>query len=481
MRGSASSRLNWLDEVAIPAISAVMYATWLSPLLRLLLGSPLIHPRNIVYPWWAMVGVLLAAAWLSRLMADRRGGRWLVAAVGLMAVLGAVVAPQGAFSPQAVARALAALVDFSRGIPASLVVLFVTLGLWFGGARARWTQHKQLMRGFVAGILVLALLSLLSPGAVGGEDLVVFLLTGLLSLALLSVSSHLTYQVERGLPRPALSRYWLLALGLGMLGILLAGWLLSLVFAPEALASLLAQLRPLLGYLGQVVAFFGMVVVWLLYRGYQFFVRLFQRDPAQPPVPEEGALPPSYTQQFPELELMPGTPPSLPEGLGIFLLALFLAAVVIYVVIKAWRRRSRPRHTSTALEERESVWSKDLFFERWRGILEGLGRSRHRELFAEALNLADPRHRIRQAYRLFLLNARERGLPRSPGQTVSAYREAVAQAVPSVEEPVASLSDAYLLARYGDAPPPDALAQEAQQASQVAVQALTQPRRVRHT
>jgi hypothetical protein len=481
MRGTASSRLSWLDEVVIPAISAVMYAVWLAPPLRLLLGSVVIHPRNVVYPWWAIVAVLLGAAWLARLLADRRGGRWFVAVAGLSVVLGAVVAPHGSLAPSAVARALAALVDFSRGIPAGLIVLLTTLGLWFGGARARWNQHRQLMHGFVVGILVLALLSLLSPGAVGGEDLVVFLLTGLLALALLSVSSHLSYQVARGLPRPALSRYWLLALGLGMLGILLAGWVLSLVFAPEALASLLARLRPLLGYLGQVIAFVGMFVVWLLYLGYQFIGSLFRRGPSQPPAPEEAALPPSYTEQFPELELTPGTPPSLPEGLGVVLIALVLAALVVYVVLKAWRRRSRPRYTSTALEEREFVWSKDLFLERWRGILDGLGRSRRRELFVEALNLTDPRHRIRQAYRVFLLNARERGLRRLRGQTVTAYRQAVSQAIPSVEEPAASLSGAYLEARYGEASPPESLAQEAQQASQDAARALTEPRRVRRS
>jgi hypothetical protein len=477
MRGAAWSRWSWLEELVIPAVSAVMYAAWLTPLLSLLLGSVLTYPSDVEYPWWAIVAVLLAAAWLSRALANRRGGRWAVAGAGVLVVIGSVAVAEASLSPASAWRALGGLVDFSQGIPAGLIVLLTTLGLWFGGARARWTQHKQLMYGFVAGILVLALLSLTSPGAVGGEDLVVFLLAGLLALALLSVAGHLAYQVARGLPRPALSRYWLIAMGLAMLGIVAAGWVLSLFLAPEAMASLLARLRPLLGYIGQVIAFVGMVIVWLLYMGYSFMGRLFQRGPAAQPA-EESELPPSFTQQFPDLELTPGAPPSLPEGLGVILIALVLAALVIVVIVAAWRRRSRPRYTSTASEEREFVWSKELLLERWRGLFDGLGRRRRRELFAEALDLADPRHRIRQAYRLLLLNARERGLARRRGQTVSAYGDTLAEAAPAAQAPVGALSAAYLQARYGDAEPPEVLAEEARQSSQAAVEGLAQPRRV---
>ncbi len=475
MRGTAWSRWSWLEEVVIPAVSAAMYAAWLTPLLRLLLGSALVYPRHLLYPWWGIVGVLLAGAWLSRLLGNRTGGRWLLAGIGALVVIGSVTAPPG--TPAAAWRALAALVDFSRGMPAGLIVLLATVGLWFGGARARWTQHKQLMRGFVVGILALALLSLISPGVVTGEDLVTFLLAGLLALALLSVASHLAYQVARGLPRPPLSRYWLIALGLAMLAILATGWALSLFLAPQAMASLLGRLKPLLAFVGQVIAYVGMAIVWLLYTVYQFIAHLFQTE-APTPLPQESELPPSYTEQFPELKIEPGQLPSLPEGVGLTLLIIALVTVVAIAVIMAWRRRARPRYASAAAEEREFVWSKDLFLERWRGLFDGLRPRRHQELFDEALNLASARHRIRQAYRLLLLNARERGWARRRGQTVSAYGQRLAQAAPEAQMPVATLSAAYLQARYGDAEPPEALAEEARQASQAAVEAFTQPRRV---
>ncbi len=477
MRGAVWSRWNWLEQAVIPAISALMYAAWLGPLLRLVLGSVLLHPRYVEYPWWAIITVLLGAVWLSHLLAERRWGRWAVAAIGLLVVLAAALAPYGAPSATTVGGAMAALVDFSQGVPAGLVVLLITLGLWFLGARARWDQHEQLMRGFLAGIVVLALLSLFAPGAVSAEDLVVFLLSGLLGLALLSVSRHLSYQAERGLPRPALSRYWLMALGLGVLGILLAGWLLSLLVAPEAVVSLMTRLRPLLAYMGQVIAFLGALVVWLLYSGYLWLARLFQTGPTEPPA-EESALPPSYAEQLPELNLTPGTPPALPEGLGVILAALLLAVLVIYVIVRAWRRRSHPRYTATAVEEREYVWSADLLLERWRGLFDGLAPRRRAALFAEALDLANPRHRIRQAYRLLLLNARERGLARRRGQTVTNYRDALAQAVPPAQEALDILSAAYLYARYAPSEPPDALVQEAQRASEATVEQLVQPRRV---
>jgi hypothetical protein len=478
MRGTVSSRWNWLEDVVIPAISAVMYATWLAPLLRVLMGSLITHPRDLIYPWWAIIAVLLAAAWLSRLLAELPGARWIVAGIGLLVTVVSVPVAYGTLSMGAIWQSLVALIDFSQGLPAGLIVLLTTLGLWVGGARADWTQYRQLMRGFLIGILTLALLSLVSPGAVQGEELVIFLLAGLLALALLTVASHLAYQAERGLPRPALSRYWLMAMGVAMLGILLAGWVLSLFFAPEIMASLLGRLRPLLIFIGDVIAYVGMLILWAFYTIYQWLSALFQTDLPMPP-DEPGELPPAFTQQFPDLELTPGTPPSLPEGLGTVLVVGLFIALVVIVLIYAWRKRPRRRYQTVASEEREYIWSKDLILDRWRGLFENLPRRRRRELFAETLDPTDPAHRIREAYRLVLLNARERGLPRRPGQTVSAYRDRVTTAVPATKPPLETLSDAYLQARYADATPPRELADEAQQASQAAVEELVHPRPVR--
>ena len=478
MRGTALNRWSWLEEAVIPAISAVMYAAWLTPPLRLLMGSVITHPRDLVYPWWAIIGVLLAAAWLSRVIQERPGARWIVAGVGLLVTVGSVPVAYGARSAAQAGQSLLALLDFSQGLPAGLIVFLTTLGLWTAGARTDWTQYRQLMRGFLIGVLILALLSLLAPGAVQGEELVLFLLSGLLALALLTVASHLAYQAERGLPRPALSRYWLMAMGLAMLGILLAGWVLSLFFAPEIMGSLLGRLGPLLAFIGDVIAFVGMLILWAFYTLYQWFAGLFRTDLPAPP-DEPGELPPPFTDQLPELDLAPGAPPSLPEGLGTVLVVALFVALVVIVVIWAWRRRPRRRFKTVASEEREFIYSKDLVLERWRGLLDRLPRRRQRELFIEPLDPTDPAHRIREAYRLMLLNARERGVPRRPGQTVSTYRERVAGTVPDASPPLTTLSAAYLQARYADAAPPEALADEAERASQAAAERLTEPRRPR--
>lgn len=479
MPGENSSRWNWLEDIIIPAISAAMYAAWLTPLLRALLGSFLVYPRDKAYPWWAIVVVLLVAGTLARSLAGRRGERWITAGVGALVVIGSAAAVQPGVSWRPAWSFLLPLVDLSEGFPASLVALLTTLGLWFGGARVNWLRYKQLLRGFTAGILVLAILSLSLPNAVRGEDLVGFLLTGLLALALLTVASHLAYQAERGLPQPPLSRYWLMALGLAMLGILTVGWILSLFLAPEAVASVLARLRPLLGYLGDLIAFIGAAILWLLYLGLQLIGRLFERGVPQEPTYEEGFRPPAFER--PELELAPGAPPGLPEGLGPVLIGLLLATLLIIVLVYSWRSRSKPRRTSSALEEREFVWSKELLLERWRGLFDSLSRPRPRELFGDTLDPNDPRHRIREAYRLLLLNARERGLPRLRGQTVTAYRDTVAASEPATQAPLAILSSAYLDARYGDAEPPTEMADQAQQASQAAAGHLVQPRRVRRS
>ncbi len=478
MRGTVSSRWNWLEEAVIPAISAVMYAAWLTPPLRLLLGSLITYPRDLAYPWWAIIAVLLAAAWLSRLVAELPGARWIVAGVGLLVTVASVPVAYGARGMGLAWQSLAALLDFSQGLSAGLIVLLTTLGLWIAGARTDWTQYRQLMRGFLIGVLTLALLSLVAPGAVQGEELVIFLLAGLLALALLTVASHLAYQAARGLPRPALSRYWLMAMGLAMLGILVAGWVLSLFFAPEILASLLGRLRPVLIFVGDLIAFGAMLILWAFYTVYQWLSGLFRTELPAPP-DEPGELPPPFTEQLPELDLTPGTPPSLPEGLGTVLVVALFVALVVIVVIYAWRRRPRRRYQTVASEEREFIWSKELVLERWRGLFDRLPRRRRQELFTEALDPSSRAHRIREAYRLVLLNARERGLPRRPGQTVSAYQERVGNAVPATRPPLTTLSAAYLQARYADAEPPEELAEEAQQASQAAVEGLVEPRRSR--
>jgi len=130
-------------------------------------------------------------------------------------------------------------------------------------------------------------------------------------------------------------------------------------------------------------------------------------------------------------------------------LLLGLVPIVILVALFLLMRRRARRRTDRD-EERESLWS-------WRGavgdlrsLFDGLQLGRDRGLRGALAQLrgSDPVSRIRRSYIRLLLVGENHERPRTPPQTPQEYEPNAGALLPSVAQPIATLTSAYERARY---------------------------------
>jgi hypothetical protein len=128
---------------------------------------------------------------------------------------------------------------------------------------------------------------------------------------------------------------------------------------------------------------------------------------------------------------------------------LGLLPVVILVALFLLMRR-RARRPTDRDEERESLWS-------WRGLAGDLrslfgglrlGRNRGLRDALAQLSGSDPVSRIRRSYIRLLLVGESHDSPRTPPQTPREYQPDADRLLPTVAQPIATLTSAYERARY---------------------------------
>ncbi|MBN1402343.1 MAG: hypothetical protein JXA74_15995, partial [Anaerolineae bacterium] len=367
MRG-ASLRLSiWSRAILALLLSALMRAMWMLPVLELALGSRYVQPGGVHYPLGMALVVLLGGAGLAALWRDRSAGPIAGAAVGLLISVGSVLylLPAAGVGPvSALARLAYRLLDLREAIPAELVVLLGTAGLWVTGLKSGWQSHNALWRSFLAGTLVLSMLVLAQLGdsrdsitLLAGRVLG-FTLSGLLALALLG-SRHARDPLQRGsVNPPALNRYWLMTVSLVILMVVVLGWVLGKLISPQAVREIWGALRPIWGTLLAGLRLILLAIAYLLARLLRPLIGLFSRNQAALE-PFELAPP----QEFEPFQEQPGLAMGLPlwvrTGLGIGL-ALALLAGLIGLSVWAWRRRVRIPEGEGYLEERDSIWTFGL-------------------------------------------------------------------------------------------------------------------------
>lgn len=459
LRSNPFRRFHWLESGLLPLASAAMRVAWLTPLIHRAMALPIIGPWPGRYPAWLILTLLLGASALQGAVGARRGGRVLMAGAGLAAVALVMACLFGldASAPGAWLRQqYAILVDLSEALPANLMVIVITAGLWYGGLSADWTDSAALWRDFLLGIVVLGGLLLLDPEApegIAAVDLrgatLAFLVSGMLALALLSASEMLSLQRARGRAAPFMNRYWLASAGSVVAIILVVGWLLTQAVSPRAAADALRAvgglLGAILGALGSLIAWLAYAILWLLWPLIAALRGMLVEGEFQVPAPGQP-------QESPFGEI-PIEPRVLAPGVQDLLRAVAVVALVAGIALAFYlAERRRRRSPAEMAEQRESILSVDLLRAQW----EAWRRHRRRMPAAPFLSLEgveEPRRVVRALYQRMLARVEALGLGRSPGETASAHQRALARNLPASGADLRALGDAYQVARYAPAPP----------------------------
>jgi hypothetical protein len=221
-------------------------------------------------------------------------------------------------------------------------------------------------------------------------------------------------------------------LGLGFLGVLLAD--------ANALAGLLGRALYLVLLVFSYVIFFLLgPVIWLI----RHAAGRGQQQQQQ-----------TNTNQSPFDQIAHDTSGGLPGWIVLGLNALFVGVVVIgalWVLYRALRRYRSMRRTVDVVEERESLWSKDLLLAGLRGAFARRRQARQRP--PRPRERARTAETVREVYARVCAAAAEHGLPRLPAETPSEYAVRLSEMWPDAEGYWTVLTEAYRRVRYGGITP----------------------------
>jgi len=455
-------RWNWLDYVLIPALSAGAWVAWVVPLANAVLSSRFVSPSGVSVPAWLPFLILLGGSALARIVANAPGGRAVAAISGLFVVLAMIAyllpAPVSK-SGDWFAYLWEHVRDWRVAIPAFWPLLLLTGGLWLRAITVDWLATESLRRGFRLGIVVLVLLAVsggsqygLNLGIVHGltEAILIFIICSLSAFALSDISLTMRQALRTDGARIPLGKHWFVVLLIVVSSVLVLGWLLALLLAPDSVLAIATWLRPVLTVLTTFLTYVLMILAYIIFTILNPLIQLLQgmirpgETEFQPPTQENMA------EQLKELEAAAEKGGGLPPWLSVVLL-LGLVALILLLFALAVRRRF-VSYSDGVLESREVDWSWEMMRDQ---ISDWLSRARpvRRSRFLPLDDSESARARVRSAYRRLLALASERDMGRSRWQTPWRYMRSLASRAPELEQPLAVLTHAYIIARYSPIPP----------------------------
>jgi hypothetical protein len=454
--GKAYLESHWLEDWTIPAVAAVMRAAWMSPILHIAVNNPFVHPSGIIVPGWWLLALLLVPVFLQRLSLPRP---WLVAVLitlGLVAIPGSWAVAFGADTGAPLAwlvEQVRALTDWRVGMSTGLILALATILIWQRGISGASMHYGDLWASFVWGSIALGTMLLLPSDTLAGiagvdvmTSLMLFVLTGLVGLALFALTGTLATENLRTSVPLGISRSWLAVVGTTAVAVLLLGWAAGLVLAPDMLARSLSYLKPVWDLLILVIAGVGALlayaVLWLItpifQSAYSRIMPLLRRD-------DLGNLRRFLLE---DLRIGQREPPRLAPAFEVAwrpLAAIALVGLALWWIARALRGRGRPGE-GEVVETRESMLTPALV----RTQLEGLLRRRKPASRFLPLDVEhSTRDAIRATYQGLLARAIEVGIPRQREQTPERYGRGLAERWPEHQRALHALTRIYVLARYG--------------------------------
>jgi hypothetical protein len=304
----------------------------------------------------------------------------------------------------------------------------------------------------VAGILFLNLIMPFGPdprSLLGW--LLLFLASGLATLALVSVATTLREQERLTGIHLRMDRYWVMIMLAIVSAVLLAGLIVGQIVAPRAILRLLSLFRPIWWVIRQVLLYIILIFAYLFFSLFEPLLAEIEQRPARPALtllsPVEAESMEELARESAEL------PPAFVTFMQIVLILGFLAVIAMVFYIAIRRLEKRELVQDEIVETRETILSSDLIQEQLQGLLEALRRRRKPPFFDDLGSLADPRRAVREMYQKVLARAIRLDAPRHKQQTPTTYRPTLADLCPEQRASVDELTRVYTIARYSVDPP----------------------------
>jgi hypothetical protein len=401
--------------------------------------------------WWR--GIRIASADHGETVGAFVAG--VIALAGLL-VLALILAPAPSRELRTASSALGPLV-FLVALMAALA--FAVLGRFIG-------ERSPILSQLAVTIGLLFLASILPAGpsaeALGGWILL-FLASGLTTLALNGVLHTLREQAEKTGVRLRVDRYWAMT-ALGVVAVvLLVGLIIGQLIAPGTVVRAFGWIKPIWTALVRLLLLIIFIFAYLFFSLFEPLLAGLENRP-------ERALPRAFESPLrPEdVEDLAREPIQIPPIFGQILQAILIlgaVALVAWIFYRAARGRKRAAPMQNDIvETRETILSLDLVRSQLRGLLDGLRRRGAPPLFLEVGPPDDPRRTIRELYQRVLARAIALDLPRARGQTPSAYQRTLLYLCAEERASLETLTLAYEAARYGIATPTLEQVQAAQEA-----------------
>ncbi|MCL4369291.1 MAG: DUF4129 domain-containing protein [Chloroflexi bacterium] len=486
-----SGTFNWTRSAVLPLTVVALETSWVSAWLAMLgVATAGEHGRPVVGPFIA-VGVMAAAWMLTRTLiwyeTDLKLLRRIVVVVGILCWL---IVVKVEHYPQFGPFDARWLLDLVGRIPeamftAPFAAIAVSGYLWWRGIELAHGElsfdavQNRFRVGLGAAALCLLVMPLVARGSLlsvaqaeVGPWVFLFMICGLAALSLARLE---TVRREARATDPtvaAFHRHWVFTVFAAVLGL----WVLTLLVAHVFDFDFGAVLATPLGILGEVADFVLRILLWpvgLIVEFMVFILRLLihgQSDwqwegppqAARPKDRPEGALPVTVAPEV--LRAL--------EWIGV----LILAGLVLYVL---WRSVAGPRwrgRDEEGEESRDSVWSWSAFRASLMGQLRNLPgrllRRRERRDFAPMEEGPPGIRSVREIYRALLRMGVELEVPRRNEHTPYEYQKQLEQMLPVPAE-LATITEAYVGARYSARAPADSDVAEARAAWERVKQAGT--------
>jgi hypothetical protein len=300
--------------------------------------------------------------------------------------------------------------------------------------------------------------------------LLLFLASGLATLALMSVSTTLREQERLTGIRLQIDRYWLMIMLAVVCTVLLLGLIVGQIIAPTAILRLLSLLKPVWWLVRQVLLYAIMIFAYLFFSLLEPLLAEMQSRPARP---ANAFLSPMAPENMEDLARESAEiPPIFTTIMQIVLILGLFGVIALVFYIAARRQERRVLKPDEIVETRESVLSSELLQEQLKGFFDGLRRLRKPPVFAELGPPGDPRRAVREMYQEVLAQAIRLDTPRKKEQTPETYGSTLIDLCSGQEAAIRTLTRVYVIARYGVHPPTPAQVDAAQGAFQAIRTAL---------
>lgn len=443
-----------MDGCAIYALAWIIHLVVLSDLGMAPVAAPPLLTGLELAAWGVSTYLLNRTKWSLAII------RWLVGPLGVLICVGLtlVLGPENQSA------------NIQQWFIVFSYTVIIMIALWAIGAY-RASGHAgfdEAYSAFRLGLVVVALAAVVGSLATGkgipsvweGMGGVAFWFVAW-SLAALALGNRDELRLELGTSEV---RFWTPLLAVSLAGIVLIA-ILSGLFALGDLLAILQQA------VGGVILLFGAVLYISLYAIFWLITQLprlpikINRSETPTPTPQPMRSPLNeWLQQLRELESDPAQSMS-PDVQRVLMIvvAIVLMAFVAWLVSRSLRRTHQDVGRD-AIEEREALGSWPLLFAQMRSWLDTLlARFRRTEPGVAPTSLDELSQlrgkeewsgtlSVRQIYAHLQSLASQSGYPRAPQQTPSEYLTVLSSAFPDFRSDLASITSAYIEARYSPFP-----------------------------